>query len=261
MGEDRLGGLASTKRGAYQAMTIRVTVWNEFRHEKRSERVREVYPEGIHKAIGQFLQGDFAVKYACLDDPDHGLTPDVLDETDVLIWWGHIAHREVRDEIVERVYKRVLDGMGFIALHSAHFAKPFVKLMGTSCALKWRDKGEKERLWVVSSGHPIVDGIDSYIELDKEEMYGEYFDIPEPDQLVFVSWFAGGEVFRSGCCYHRGRGKIFYFQPGHETFPTFHNAEIQKVIRNAVKWAAPIERPKDGYDISQQAVPLENIEK
>ncbi len=221
---------------------IRVTVWNEYRHEKRSERVAAVYPEGIHGAIAAYLneQPDLEARTATLDEPEHGLTEEVLANTDVLTWWGHMAHRDVEDEIVERVHKRVLDGMGLIALHSAHFAKIFIRLMGTSCTLKWREADEKERMWVVAPGHPIVEGLGQYIELPHEEMYGEFFDIPEPDTLVFVSWFEGGEVFRSGCCYQRGAGKIFYFRPGHESYPTYFNPEVRSVIANAVRWAAPV---------------------
>jgi|SRR5579875_2925884 trehalose utilization protein len=220
---------------------LRVTVWNEYRHEKRSERVSSIYPEGIHGTIASALQRDgFTLRTATLDEPEHGLTTQVLASTDVLIWWGHIAHQEVHDEIVERVHARVLDGMGLIVLHSGHFSKIFRKLMGTSCDLKWREANDHERLWVVAPGHPITEGLGEYIELEHEEMYGEHFDIPQPETLVFVSWFSGGEVFRSGCCYTRGRGKIFYFRPGHETIPTYHNPQVQRVISNAVRWAAPV---------------------
>lgn len=225
--------------------TIHVTVWNEYRHEKSEETIREVYPDGIHNAIAGYLNTLDGIEAgtATLDEPQHGLTEEVLNATDVLIWWGHMAHHEVSDEIVQKVHNRVLDGMGLIVLHSGHFSKIFKSLMGTSCDLKWREIGEKERLWVVEPGHPIADGIGEYIELPHEEMYGERFDIPAPDTLVFVSWFAGGEVFRSGCCYNRGKGKIFYFRPGHESLPTYHNPDIQKVIGNAVKWAAPVNGP------------------
>jgi len=224
---------------------IRVTVWNEYRHEKTDESVRTVYPEGIHNAIGNYFKAldGFEVKTATLDEPDNGLTDSVLENTDVLIWWGHKAHGEVMDETVQKVYNRVMNGMGLIVLHSGHYSKIFTKLMGTSCSLRWREAGEKERLWVVDPGHPIVEGIGDFIELPHEEMYGEAFEIPQPDALVFVSWFEGGEVFRSGCCYHRGRGKVFYFRPGHETFPTYFNPDIQKVLYNAVRWAAPVSRP------------------
>jgi trehalose utilization protein len=221
---------------------LRVTVWNEYRHERRSERVAAIYPEGIHGTIAAALRKDgFTVRTATLDEPEHGLTQEVLDATDVLIWWGHQAHAEVSDEIVDRVHKRVLDGMGLIVLHSGHFSKIFKKLMGTTCDLKWRETNDHEHLWVVAPGHPITKGLGEYIYLEHEEMYGEPFDIPQPDTLVFVSWFSGGEIFRSGACYSRGRGKIFYFRPGHETIPTYHNAEVQRVITNAVRWAAPVE--------------------
>lgn len=218
-----------------------VTVWNEFRHEKNVPEVAKVYPNGIHEVIAQFLREDgFSVQTATLDEPEHGLTEAVVDETDVLIWWGHMSHRDVHEEIVERVHARILDGMGLIVLHSGHFSKIFKKLMGTTCDLKWRAVGEKERIWVVEPGHPIAEGLDDgYFEVPQAEMYGERFDIPAPDTLVFMSWFEGGEVFRSGCCYQRGKGKIFYFRPGHETYPIFYQPEIQRVISNAVKWAAP----------------------
>lgn len=222
---------------------IRVTVWNEGVHEKRSERIAAVYPNGIHGAIAAGLKeiGDeFEVRTATLDDPQHGLTQEVLDQTDVLTWWGHMAHGQVSDEIVDRVHQRVLDGMGLIVLHSGHFSKIFKRLMGTTCDLKWREhEHEHERIWIVDPGHPITAGLPERIDIDHEEMYGEHFDIPQPDQLVMVSWFKGGEVFRSGCCYHRGRGKVFYFRPGHETFPTYFHPHVRQVIANAVHWARP----------------------
>jgi len=223
---------------------IRVTVWNEYRHERSDPRVAAVYPEGIHAAIAASLgAAGYTVRTATLDEPEHGLTDAVLAETDVLTWWGHMAHGEVSDEIVARVHQRVLEGMGLVVLHSGHFSKIFKRLMGTSCDLKWREIGERERLWVVAPGHPIVEGIGEYFEIPQEEMYGEFFDIPAPDELVLVSWFQGGEVFRSGCCYHRGHGKIFYFRPGHETYPSYHQPEVQRIIANGVRWAAPVDRP------------------
>lgn len=221
---------------------IRVTVWNEYRHEKHSEFIAGIYPKGIHGAIAEFLnaQPDIVAGTATLDEPEHGLTDEVLENTDVLIWWGHMAHGEVQDEIVDKVHQRVLNGMGLIALHSAHFSKIFRRLMGTNCSLTWREIGEKDRLWVVAPGHPIVEGLGPFFEVPHTEMYGEYFDIPQPDELIFISWFQGGEVFRSGCCWYRGRGKVFYFQPGHETFPIYYQKEVQQVIINAVRWAAPV---------------------
>ncbi|QHA93183.1 ThuA domain-containing protein [Bacillus sp. N1-1] len=235
---------------------LNVTVWNENRHEQTSEEVRSVYPNGIHGAIAVFLKEDFEVKTATLDEPEHGLSEEVLNNTDVLLWWGHIAHEEVSDEIVNRVHQRVLDGMGLIVLHSGHFSKIFKKLMGTGCDLKWREADEKERMWVVDPTHPIAEGLGEKIELDREEMYGEHFDIPAPDELVFVSWFEGGEVFRSGCTYKRGQGKVFYFRPGHETYPTYYHKDIQRVMKNAVAWAKPTTIPKPVYG---NAKPLETI--
>lgn len=223
---------------------IRVTVWNEYVHEKSSPVVAKIYPMGIHATIAEALTRQLGetvnVRTATLDEPEHGLTDSVLDQTDVLLWWGHAAHAKVADAVVDRVHKRVLDGMGLLALHSAHLSKIFVKLMGTSCMLRWREAGEKERLWIVDPSHPIADGFDNeYFELQHTEMYGERFDIPAPDEIVFISWFEGGEVFRSGCTFRRGKGKIFYFRPGHETFPIYHDAHVQRVLANAVKWAAP----------------------
>ncbi len=220
---------------------IRITVWNEFVHEKRDEEIRRVYPDGIHSVIADLFKDrdGYTVRTATLDEPAHGLTAEVLESTDVLFWWGHIAHDKVADEVVDAVVNRVLTGMGLVVLHSGHFSKPFKKLMGTTCNLKWREADDNERLWVVNPSHPIAKGIGQYIELDREEMYGEFFDIPTPDETVFISWFKGGEVFRSGCTFRRGLGKIFYFRPGHEAFPTYRNPEIQTVLLNAANWAAP----------------------
>jgi len=238
--------------------TIRVTVWGEFRQERTDPRVAAVYPRGIHTAIAECLktQPGLQVRTATLDEPEHGLTEAVLAETDVLTWWGHQAHKEVQDASVDRVHQRVLDGMGLIVLHSAHYSKIFRKLMGTTCSLKWREIGENERLWVVDPSHPIAAGLPEYIDIEHEEMYGEYFDIPQPDALVFVSWFKGGEVFRSGCAYQRGRGKIFYFRPGHETYPTFLHPQVQQVLANAVRWAAS---PRGARPTFGNFKPLEHV--
>ena len=226
--------------------SIRVTVWNEYRHEKENPNVAKVYPKGIHKPIVNYLgkESDLDIRTATLDEPEHGLTDEVLAHTDVLIWWGHMAHEEVSGTVVEKVHQRILDGMGLIVLHSGHFSKIFKKLMGTTCNLKWRGVGEKERLWVVEPGHPIARGIGPYIEIESTEMYGERFDIPQPDILVFISWFEGGEVFRSGLCYYRGKGRVFYFRPGDENYPIFYQTEVLKVISNAIRWAAPVDGPK-----------------
>lgn len=228
---------------------IKATIWNEFIHEQKDKAVIDIYPEGIHATIADFLQSaGIHTSAATLQMPEHGLTQEVLDNTDVLIWWGHKGHHEVDDAIVDRVYHAVLKGMGLIALHSSHFSKIFKKLMGTSCDLKWRCADEKERVWINDPSHPIARGLPEYFDIEEEEMYGEHFDIPTPDELVMISWFKGGEVFRSGCTYKRGNGRIFYFRPGHETNPSYHNKHVQQVIINAVKWAADkkAEYPKYG---------------
>src|ERR1035437_1372714 len=218
---------------------IRVTVWHEFRHEKKNETVRKLYPDGMHavmaSAIKEHLGEQVVVKTAALDEPDHGLTDDVLNNTDVMTWWGHNAHKEVSDAIVEKVCNRVLEGMGILFLHSAHYSKPFRKLMGTGCGLQWREAAELERIWVVNPAHEIADGLGDHFDIPHEEMYGEKFDIPDPDELVMISWFEGGDVFRSCCTWTRGKGKVAYFRPGHESFPTYHQKEVRRVIANCVR--------------------------
>lgn len=223
---------------------LRITVWNEFRHEQQNPDVRRIYPDGIHQAIADGLTQELGdriqVHCATLDQPDHGLTEDILAQTDVLFWWGHMAHDAVRDDVVDRIHQRCLAGMGLVALHSAHYSKIFTRLMGTTCSLRWREAGERERIWIVDPSHPIVNGLDcEWIDLPHAEMYGEFFDIPQPESLVLLSWFQGGEVFRSGCTFKRGKGKIFYFRPGHETYPIYYDAKIRKILANSAIWADP----------------------
>ncbi len=224
---------------------IQVTVWGEHVHERESDVVRQIYPDGMHNCIATGLRDDsaLAVRTATLQEAEHGLTTETLARTDVLLWWGHAAHSAVAEEIVDRVVARVWEGMGFIALHSAHYSKVFKRLMGTSCSLTWREAGERERLWVCNPGHRIARGLERSFELENTEMYGEPFAIPAPDEIIFLSWFEGGEVFRSGCTWKRGNGKIFYFRPGHETYPIYFNPNVRKVLRNAVHWAAPEGQP------------------
>lgn len=223
------------------ARSIRVTVWGENVHERKNAIVRQVYPDGMHNCVAAGLRSDRSLQVgtATLQQAQHGLTKSVLAATDVLIWWGHAAHGKVRDEVVQRVLDRIWQGMGFIALHSAHYSKVFTRLMGTSCSLTWREAGERERLWVCNPGHRIARGIDRYFEIESTEMYGEPFAIPAPDEIIFLSWFEGGEAFRSGCTWKRGNGKIFYFRPGHETYPIYFHPAVRQVLCNAVHWAAP----------------------
>lgn len=224
---------------------IRVTIYNEFKHEKTEERVAKVYPDGIHMALKTAIEDDeTAVKTVTLENVND-ITDELLNETDVMIWWGHMAHNDVPDEVAIRVQQAVLKGMGLIVLHSGHHSKPFKLLMGTPCNLTWRENGDYELVWVCNPAHPIAQGIDRFIKLDEVETYGEPFSVPEPDELVFIGGYEGGEVFRSGCCWQRGNGKIFYFQPGHETFPIYYQPEIIRVIKNAIRWANPIYREKE----------------
>jgi trehalose utilization protein len=224
-------------------MPVRVTVWGENVHEQRDESVRAIYPEGMHATIAGAIAAGLGeravVRTATLQEPEHGLGERVLAETDVLTWWGHAAHDEVDDGVVARVKDRVLGGMGLLALHSAHYSKLFKALMGTSCGLNWRNEGERELVWTVAPSHPIAAGVPHPLVIDAQEMYGEPFEIPQPDELVFISSFAGGEVFRGGCCFTRGRGRIFYFSPGDQEYPVYHHPDIQRVLANAVLWAAP----------------------
>lgn len=223
---------------------IRVLVWNEFRHERKNKEVAAIYPDGIHQVIADFLgkEEDIVVKTATLEDENCGITKELLDETDVILWWGHMAHNDVPDEVAEMVRDAVHAGMGAIFLHSAHFSKPFKLLMGTPCSLCWRESGDSEILWVIDPSHPITKDVDRYFKLDGEETYGEPFAIPNPDQVLLIGSYSSGEVFRSGVMYQRGNGKIFYFQPGHETFPTFKTPTVQSIIRNAVRYVAPAYR-------------------
>ncbi len=220
---------------------IRVTVWGENVHDRSDEKVRSIYPTGMHEAIAAGIRAHLGegviARTATLDQPEHGLTDDVLADTDVLTWWGHAAHERVADEIVEKVHSRVLAGMGLLVLHSGHYSKIFKRLMGTTCSLRWREADDREVVWTVNPAHPIAAGLPEAFIVPRQEMYGEYFDIPQPDELVFISSYSGGEVFRSGCCFTRGSGRIFYFSPGHETYPVYHQPEIQRVIANAVYWA------------------------
>jgi len=219
---------------------MRITVWNENIHERENESVRAIYPNGIHNVIANFIREGVVgaeVRTATLDQPENGLTDAVLETTDIMTWWGHVGHDLVDKDIVEKVEQRVLAGMGLIVLHSAHLSRIFKRLMGTSCNLRWREGEDRETVWTVSPTHPIAQGVPHPIVVPNQEMYGEFFDIPTPDDLVFVSSFTGGEVFRSGCCFSRGKGRIFYFSPGHESFPVYYQPEIQRVLLNAIEWA------------------------
>lgn len=223
--------------------TVRVVVWGENRHEQVNPVVREIYPDGMHATIAEgitrLLGDEVTVSTRVLDDPEHGMTEETLAETDVLLWWGHTAHEEVSDEVVDRIQRHVLEGMGIIVLHSGHHSKIFRRLMGTTCSLRWRNDNDRELVWTVDPRHPIAEGVPQPLIIPGQEMYGEFFDIPEPDELVFISSFSGGEVFRSGITYRRGHGRVFYFSPGDEIYPVYHHPDVQRVIANGVRWARP----------------------
>ncbi|GAA1446038.1 ThuA domain-containing protein [Leifsonia poae] len=229
--------------GSRDAAPLRVTVWNEGVHEVVDAHVAELYPAGIHGAIAEGLRerlpADSVIRTAILADDEHGLSEAVLAETDVLLWWGHVAHDDVDDAVVARVHRRVLEGMGLLVLHSGHFSKIFRSLMGTTCSLAWRNEAERELVWTVAPTHPIAEGVQMPIVIDHQEMYGEFFDIPTPDELVFVSSFEGGEVFRSGVTFRRGNGKVFYFSPGDQDYPVYFHDQVRLVLANAVRWARP----------------------
>lgn len=235
---------------------LRVTVWNEGVHETTQPEIAAIYPDGIHGAIAaglsELLGDDVAVRTATLADPEHGLGEEALTETDVLLWWGHIAHDQVSDEVVERVRRHVLGGMGLIVLHSGHFSKIFIRMLGTTCSLRWRNPegGERELVWNVNPTHPIAQGVEQPIVIEAQEMYGEFFDIPTPDDLVFISSFTGGEVFRSGVTFTRGRGKIFYFSPGDQEYPVYYHPQVRRVLANGVRWAAPVAGVRAAPEVS-----------
>jgi trehalose utilization protein len=239
---------------------LRVTVWGENVHERRDESVRAIYPDGMHSVIAAGLEellGDrVRVRTATLQEPEHGLTQDVLDDTDVLTWWGHAAHGEVQDAVVDRVQAAVLGGMGLLVLHSGHESKIFQRLLGTSCSLRWRNEGERELVWTVDPAHPIAAGVPHPIVIEAQEMYGEQFDIPAPDELVFISSFAGGEVFRGGCGFFRGAGRIFYFSPGDQEYPVYFHPDVRRVLANAAMWAAPV-GPERGAALASEQSPRE----
>ena len=227
---------------------IKVVIWNEFRHERTKEKVKAIYPEGLHAAIKQYLDAnneDMDITLAALDDPEQGISDELLENTDVLIWWGHAAHDEVNDELVKKIQARVYAGMGFIALHSAHHSKPFKAIVGTNGNLSW-GRNQKEVIWNMMPQHPIAKGIPDHFLVEEEELYCEPFYIPQPDALVFGGWYEDGYIFRSGCCFLRGAGKVFYFQPGHESCRSYHNPYVLKIIDNAIRWAAPSDI---GYEI------------
>ncbi|GHU07892.1 trehalose utilization protein ThuA [Spirochaetia bacterium] len=240
---------------------IRVTVWNEYGKEQEGKEVSDVYPNGMHEAIAAFLNKDpeISAKTSTMRDSEQGLSEALLAETDVMLWWGHIHHNEVEEKYVQRVIDSVHSGMGIIFLHSAHQSRPFLRLLGTSGRLSWREANERERLWTATPGHPIAQGVPEQFVIEHDEMYSEPFGIPEPLSTVFIGWFQGGNVLRSGVTFMRNNGRIFYFQPGHETFPVYHNVHVQRILTNAVKWSHPVGPRIDAKNCPNDKEPLEPL--
>lgn len=246
---------------------MKVTVWGEEYLERASlgdrpepinyfgyvDKAREIYPDDVHTAVAGFLRErlpDATVRTSSLSEPEVGLGASLLADTDVLVWWSHVKHHLVPDETVENIWQRIREGMGLVMLHAGIESKILRRVLGTSCnAGGWRQSDDWEAIWTVDPSHSIARNVPAHFVIPTEEVYGEYFDIPTPDQLVFLSSFRGGEVFRSGCCWHRGNGRIFYFRPGHESHPTYHQAEVQQIIANGVVWAARDDKPT--LDLSQ----------
>ncbi|MCL5947014.1 MAG: ThuA domain-containing protein, partial [Chloroflexi bacterium] len=232
---------------------IRVLVWGENVQEQSDPVVQATYLDGMHAAIArgirEHLVEDATVRTATFLDPAHGLSQEAVDATDVLVWWSHTTQKDIPTAIVDRLHARVLAGMGLVVLHSGHFSAIFRKLMGTNCTLRWREADDREMVWTVNPSHPIAAGVKHGFVIPRSEMYGEIFDIPAPEELVFISSYSGGEVFRSGCCFRRGKGRIFYFSPGHEHFPIYYQLEVRRVIANAVRWAYQPE--VYDYDLAQ----------
>ena len=227
---------------------LRVTVWSEVIDPVLEPRAVTYYPDDINVYLAEFLsiEHDFEVRTANLRQKENGLSQEILNDTDVLVWWSHLYDDQVSDETAQRVAETVLNGMGILFLHASLGSKPAKILLGTNSNTgKYREIGEKEKIWVVDRSHPVVDGMEKeYIEIPASEMYGEPYGIPTPDDIVFISWFEGGEVLRSGVDWKKGAGKVFFFAPGHEEFPVYYHSEIQKAVKNIVRWLKPVKGPE-----------------
>ena len=239
LGAIAAGELLTTRIARAADARRRVVVWSEGTAPKR------VYPKDVNTTIAEGLQPlspTWEIVTASLADPEQGLTEESLAKTDVLIWWGHQKHGQVKDALVARIVRRVKeDGMGFIALHSAHFAKPLKKLLGTNCGWKggYVCDGSKVELIVKDKNHPIVRGVSDF-SLANTERYSEPFEVPEPEAVVldgiYIRPDGTKEHSRHGLVWTVGKGKVFYFQPGHETYPHYFDPNVQKVLCNAVEW-------------------------
>ena len=242
---------------------MRVHIWAEDRPlPEAAEQMRSLYPKGVEGAIADCLREmeGVTVTTSTMQGPMQGFDREILNRTDVLVYWSHKHWREVAEAHVDYLQNRVLEGMGLIVLHSAHASKLFARLMGTRTqSLRWRENDELQRYWIVSPAHPIAQGLSGeFFEIPMDETYGEYFEIPQPQEQVFLTWAPGGELFRSGCCWTRGLGRIFYFQGGHETYPVYLQREVGTVLTNAVRWACGRDSPHPFPTWAREAAPLES---
>lgn len=216
---------------------MRVVVWSEGEvhgHEATG------YPEGMPAAIADAVRGipEAQVEIASIDDADQGVPDERLRQADVLLWWSHMRHEDLLSATVDRVVSAVEHGLGLVALHSAISSPVFRRLVGTTGGFGGWRHGDREVLWTVDPSHPICRGVEFPVVMPQQEMYSEPANLPTPDELVFISSFSGGEVFRSGITYRRGVGRIFYFSPGHEEYPVFLHPGVRGILANATSWAA-----------------------
>ncbi len=242
-------------------LPIQVLVWDE----NPSHAPRDIYPRSIRGAVAdglcEFGRDEVVVRTAHQDEPEQGLSAAALAQTDVLVWWGHMRHSELNDAVIGRVAERVLHrGMGFVALHSAHYSKPFRTILDCTGHLKggWSEADQPEEVRVCAPQHPIAHGVHDFT-LASEEMYGGPFDVPPPAVVVLQSYFpATNRFFPSGIAWSvgagidpnfesgpgrgigqgEGVGRVFYFRPGHESVPTYFHTDVRRVLLNAVRWTA-----------------------
>lgn len=273
---------------------IHVLIWDEQQTEQQ-----EVYPNFLGNQLAKHLrkQEHLSVVVVTPDDPQQGLSDENLDQADVLIWWGHRRHKEITPETGQKIVARIQSGdLQMIALHSAHFATPFMEAMAArtrqdverdypqsswsnveveylpyqrkahrnemtmliepwvrvfkfpdgreklqvqlpNCVFpNWRNDGKPSYIQTLLPSHPIAAGVSATFTLPKTEMYAEPFHVPAPDEVVFEERWETGEWFRSGSVWNLGKGKVFYFRPGHETFAVFLEEAPLRIIENAVLW-------------------------
>jgi trehalose utilization protein len=214
---------------------VRVLLWSE------QTEPRDVYPTGISGALADHLNQhkEFEAKTAKLDDPDAGVGEAALAETDVLVWFGHKKHGAVPDDAVERVVKHIRErGMGFVGLHSTHFAKPLKKALNdTGAWSSYKNFGQPEQMWVVLPKHPIAKGLKDFT-IPKEEIYTEPFEVPEPEAVIVEGTWPSGHRNRECMVWTLDKGRFVYIRAGHEDYPIYFMPEMQTLVRNGVLWAA-----------------------